>query len=77
MHPKCPDPLDIRKSRLRTGLTIEEAAFLVYHPHSYWKACEIPIGNIGHKPMHPSVAELFAYKTGLRKLEVLPLELKK
>jgi len=75
-HPRSPSPEDLRKARLRTGLTKEDAAFLVYRPKSYWVACEIPVGQKGHKTMHPSTAELFAYKTGLKELKVLELEIK-
>lgn len=75
-HELSPAPWDIRSARHRTGLTMEEAAELVYKNREWWLKCERNPDHPEHLSMHPAYAELFALKTGLKKLVVLPLELK-
>jgi DNA-binding XRE family transcriptional regulator len=71
-HPKSPSPYDVRTARHKTGLNLEEAAYLVYVGRSTWLAWERNTDHPDHKSMHPAYAELFALKVGLRELKIVP-----
>jgi DNA-binding XRE family transcriptional regulator len=71
-HPKSPKPWDVRTARHKTGLTMEEAAYLVYSARSTWLAWERNPDHADYKPMHPAFAELFALKVGLKELKIVP-----
>ena len=60
-----PKPWDIRTARMKTGLTMEEAAKLVYVTRVTWGKWESDESYSHHTRMHPAYAELFALKTGL------------
>lgn len=67
-HPKSPSPYDVRTALMKSGLTIEEAAFCVYHPRSAFVRWLKDVDHPDHSPMPPECAELFALKTGLKPL---------
>lgn len=71
-HPQSPKPWDIRTARHKTGLTMEEAALLVFHPRSTWLSWERDPWHPDHSAMHPAFAELFALKVGLKDLHIIP-----
>ena len=75
-NPLSPPPWDVRSARHRTGLTMQEAGELVYESREWWLRRERDHGHPDYIWMHPAFAELFALKTGLKELIVLPLELK-
>ena len=62
-----PSPYDIRSARHLTGLTMQEAANLIYASREAWLAWETNTEKSGNRPMHPAFAELFAFKVGLKK----------
>ena len=71
-HPQAPKPWDIRTARHKTGLTMEEAAFLVFSARSTWLSWERDPCHPDHSSMHPAFAELFALKVGLKPLVIVP-----
>jgi len=66
-----PKPWDIRTARMKTGLTLEEAAKVVYVSRVTWFKWESEESYSHHTRMHPAYAELFALKTGLTTVEEL------
>lgn len=75
-HPKSPAPWDVRTARNKTGLNLEEAAYLVYVSRSTWLSWERNPDHPEHSAMHPAFAELFALKTGLKPLPDIVAKLK-
>ena len=70
-HPQSPKPWDVRTARHKTGLTMEEAAHLVFVGRTTWLAWERNPDHPDHLPMPPAHAELFALKVGFKKLKVI------
>ena len=60
-----PSSYDIRSARHKSGLTMQEAADLVYVSQKTWSCWEKDVGDPHHQLMHPSYAELFALKSGI------------
>ena len=52
-----PEPSEIKKVRLRAGLTQEQAAELIYSTRRTWQSWEC-----GVNPMHAALWELFKLK---------------
>lgn len=77
MKHQSPAPWDVRTARHNTGLTMQEAADLVYVTRSTWLAWERNPNHKDHRKMHPGLAELFALKTGLKPLPEILTKLKK
>ena len=68
---KFPDPIDIKRARLKAKCTLEEAAAMVYVTKQTWINWEKQRDHRLSKRMHPAYAELFALKAGL--LELAPI----
>lgn len=68
---RYPAPWDVRTARHRTGLTMEEAADLVYVARNTWLCWERNPEHPDHQNMSPAYAELFALKTGIMTVEQL------
>ena len=66
---ESPKPWDVRSARHKTGLTMQEAADLVYVSRSTWLAWERNPDHYQHREIPLAYAELFALKTGLVKIE--------
>ena len=62
-------PWDVRSARHKTGLTMQEAADLVFVSRLTWLAWERNPDHPQYRKIHPAHAELFALKTGLKTLE--------
>lgn len=74
MNADRPSPCDIRSARHKTGFTMEEAGAIVFVSRKTWLSWERDVGHPDHRDMHPAIAQLFALKVGLVKLEdVAPL----
>jgi len=72
-----PSPTDIRNARHQTGLTMQEAADLVYTTRNTWLRWEREPDHPQHSKMHPAFAELFALKTGLKPLPKITQEIER
>ena len=59
-----PSPHEIRAMRDQHGLTVEQAAALVYANPRTWAQYELDKDNPEHKRMHPAAWELFQHKLG-------------
>jgi hypothetical protein len=64
-----PKSWQVRSARHKTGLTMQESADLVYSSRGQWLAWERPEDHRDHRKMHPGLAELFALKVGLLKID--------
>jgi hypothetical protein len=64
-----PSPYDIRTARHRTGLTMKEAAELVFVTRDVWLNWERNTDHSMHVDMHPAFSQLFALKVGFVKIE--------
>ncbi len=69
-------PWDVRSARHKTGLTMKEAAELVYVSRDTWLRWERNPEHPEHGKMHPAFAELFALKTGLKDIPEIVRKIK-
>ena len=57
-----PTPAEIRRAREEAGLTLEQAAALVYAHWRTWQHWESAPGTAEHRQMHPATWELVQVK---------------
>jgi DNA-binding transcriptional regulator YiaG len=59
---KNPKPMDIKKARIKAGLSQTAAAELLYTSVGTWQQWESEEGTDAHRRMHPAFWELFQIK---------------
>lgn len=59
-----PEPTEVKAARERAGLTIEQAAALIYTSAANWTSWELPRGEAGCRRMHPAFWHLFRVRIG-------------
>lgn len=64
---RIPTPTEIRAAREAAGLTQTEAAHLICATLRAWQGWESPVGDQGHRRMHPGLWESFRRKIKIGK----------
>jgi DNA-binding transcriptional regulator YiaG len=65
-HGRSPTEVEVYYARKASGLSVPEAARLVYASARSWENWETSIALPSHRPMPPAAWELFLIKTGQR-----------
>lgn len=58
----APTPAQIRAAREKAGLSVAEAAALIFCSARTWHQWETPVGSPGHRRMNPAFFEYFKLK---------------
>ena len=66
---EAPTASEVKQARLKAKLSTKEAGRLIYVSNMTWLKWEFPDSHPKQTLMHPALAELFALKTGLLKIE--------